>query len=303
MRPITAILIIIVVICTGFFAIFAKQLAVSKREMVLGKDGEVVKAKEMVDVLVANLDLTAGTEISSHSVKWTQWPKENINVDLITGDDKTIVDEIIGMVVRRGFMKNEPIMHNRLFKREDGGFMAGMLTPGMRAVGVKIDIKDWGTGFILPGDRVDIILVNRVNKPTSDDADAEDQEHVVYKNASETILNNVRVLAVDQDIADVGASSKIVKTVTLEVTPKQVEKLALAKEVGEVSLALRSLGEKDNAQQDYNDSFTSDIDMSSAINAVLNGGEALSSSSSSKRVKIYRGSKVSTQTVKGTAGQ
>lgn len=302
MRPITAILIIIVVICTGFFAMFAKQLAVSKREMVLDKDGQAVQAKEMTSVLVAAIELTAGTEISKRSIKWVNWPKENINDALIVGGDEQTITDMVGKVVRQGFMKNEPIVENRIFAREDATFMSGMLNPGMRAIGIKVDTKDWGTGFIMPGDKVDIILVNKVSKPNNgDDIDNEEaNETIVYKNASETIIENVKVLAVDQDLADVGASSKVVKTVTLEVSPKQAEKLALAKEIGDVSLSLRSLSENLNTKRNGMP-FTSDVDMSSAINAVLNGGEALQSASSSRKVRIYRGEKISTQTVREAA--
>lgn len=302
MRPITAILIVIVIICTGFFAMFAKQLATEKREMVLDEHGDMVKAKEMVSVLIANMNLPAGTELGKRSVKWVQWPEDNIYPDLVTGGDEATIVDMIGMLTKRGFMKGEPIIQTKLFKKEDATFMAGMLNSGMRAVGIKIDTKDWGTGFIMPGDKVDIILAAKVNKPNSSDDEIDDDEpELVYKNASETIIRNVRVLAVDQDIADIDAEAKVVKTITLELSPKQAEALALAKEIGEVSLSLRSLHEDPNSSEHTRIPFTSDIELSAAMNAAINGGEAMySTDTSAKRVKIYRGDQVSTQMVKET---
>jgi pilus assembly protein CpaB len=136
----------------------------------------------------------------------------------------------VGTIARTPFVKGEPIREAKLIKADGSGFMAAMLPSGMRAVSVEISPENGAAGFILPNDRVDIILSRRGTA----DKDAK----------AETILVNVRILAIDQTIEEKNGEKVVVgKTATLELNGRQAELLAQARQSGSLSLALRSLAD------------------------------------------------------------
>lgn len=193
-----------------------------------------------VDVLVANVDLPLGKIIQPGEVAWRRWPDEAGTGNFIVrrrGDPGTAsMDETVGSIVRTAFIAGEPIRAARLVKG-NRGFMSAILTPGMRAIAAPIDDPSRGAGaFILPNDRVDVILARRNGNAA---AQADGMTHT-----TSTVLRNVRVLAVDQVVEERGGEKTIVgRTATLELTPAQSETLALARELGTLSLALRSLSD------------------------------------------------------------
>lgn len=190
---------------------------------------------ESVRVLVAEVNLPAGTFLKEEHMRWQAWPTKAVPESYLL-KNATAPDDLFGAVVRRGIAAGEPITRQRIVKPGDRGFLAAVLTPGFRAMSIKIGADSGVAGLVFPGDRVDIILTHTV---TRDD----NSEH----RASETVLENVRVLALDSRVNDEDGKAKLAKTTTLELTPKQVEVIAVARELGRLSLSLRALA-KDEAE-------------------------------------------------------
>ncbi len=182
-------------------------------------------------VLVAARNLPTGTLVNERDLRWQAWPDESLaNSYLVKGEyDST---ELHGGVVRDGIAEGQPIARVRVIKSGERGFLAAVLQPGFRAKSIKIGAATGVAGFIHPGDRVDIILSHTVR--------TEDKKR---RRASETILENVRILAIDQRTNDQDGAPKVGKTITLELTPKQVELTTVAQSLGSLSLSLRSLAE------------------------------------------------------------
>lgn len=193
-----------------------------------------------VEVLVAANELPLGKIILPADVTWRRWPEEAGTASFVVrrpGDTgSAAMDEVVGSIVRTTFAQGEPLRPARLVKG-NRGFMSALLTPGMRAIAAPIDDPSRGAGaFILPNDRVDVILARRINNPA---AQAEGITH-----STSTVLRNVRVLAVDQTVEERNGEKAIVgRTATLELTPTQAETLALTRELGTLSLSLRSLAD------------------------------------------------------------
>jgi pilus assembly protein CpaB len=187
-----------------------------------------------VDVLIAKRDIGMGIGVSAEDLQWQAWPAATTRGSYITKKEKpSAIEELVGAITRAPFTTGEPIREAKLI-RTDGaaGFMAAILPSGMRAVSTEISPETGAGGFILPNDRVDVILSR---KPKDSDG----------KNAvptSETILVNVRVLAIDQTVEEKDGQRVVVgKTATIELTPAQAETLAKSRHMGTLSLALRSL--------------------------------------------------------------
>lgn len=194
-----------------------------------------------VDVLVAKSDLETGQVVKPEDIGWQLWPAEAAGPSFIKKTDKpTAIEELTGAVARSPFSAGEPIRESRFIKGNGSGYMAAILPSGMRAISTEISPETGAGGFILPGDHVDVILSRR---------DKEQERRGVEVFTSETILSNVRVLAVDQTVEDKNGQKVVVgKTATLEMTSRQAEALALARQLGTISLALRSLVDSGKSQ-------------------------------------------------------
>lgn len=186
-------------------------------------------------VLVAQRALPVGTIISADSVSFQDWPKELVK-DAYFIDGEADMTKMLGTVVRFPITAGQPVTQGALVAPGDRGFLAAALGPGMRAVTIPVSAKTGVGGFVFPGDRVDLVLTQSV-KGADDDA----------LKASETILRNLRVLATDQSTESETVEGKTVvhafRTVTLEVTPRIAEKVAVAQTIGTLSLSLRSLAD------------------------------------------------------------
>lgn len=186
------------------------------------------------DVLIAKSDIGMGTAISGQDLAWQAWPSATTGESYITKKDKpNAIDEIAGAITRAPFTSGEPIREAKLIRANGAaGFMAAILPSGMRAVSTEISPETGAGGFILPNDRVDVILSRRANNDSRASATP----------SSETILTNVRVLAIDQTVEEKNGQRVVVgKTATLEIAPRQAETLTQARQLGMLSLALRSL--------------------------------------------------------------
>lgn len=186
-------------------------------------------------VLVAQRVLPTGTIITADAIGFQPWPKELVK-DAYFIDGESDVSKLLGTVVRFPVTAGEPVTQGSLVKPGDRGFLAAALGPGMRAVTVPVSAKTGVGGFVFPGDRVDLVLTQTVG--------ADQGEGL---KASETIIRNLRVLATDQSTVQETVEGKTVvrafKTVTLEVTPKIAEKVAVAQTIGTLSLSLRSIAD------------------------------------------------------------
>lgn len=204
-----------------------------------------VSQLDTTEVLVANSDISAGAALSEADVKWQIWPVAAAGPNFIRKSDRPeAINDIKGSVTRTSFTTGEPIQESRLIKIGSAGYLAAILPTGMRAVATEILPETGAGGFILPGDHVDVILSRR-------DKEAEKSAGIEIF-VSETILTNVRVLAIDQTVEDKNGQKVLVgKTATLELSSRQGETLALARSLGTISLALRSA--LDNAKTEQSD--------------------------------------------------
>lgn len=191
--------------------------------------GEKKPEGERLQIIVANADIVAGQFVRADAhLALADWPKENITDAMLTNANSKVAD-FDGAVARRAFAKGEPMLKNQMVRSTEGGFMAAVLDGGKRAVSIAVDSTSGNAGFIFPGDRVDLILTHAISRQS------------VQSRASETFVEDVRVLAVDQRLDNPENKAVLAKTVTLEVTPKQAEEINLAKDLGKISLSLRSL--------------------------------------------------------------
>lgn len=188
-----------------------------------------------VPVLVAATDIPVGNTVTATDLRWLDWPLASVPAGIIRKDEAPEAEtEIIGQVARYATLGAEPIRREKLIKTDGTGFLSAVLPAGMRAVAISTDSRGANTagGFILPNDRVDVICTWR-GESTSGRGEA----HV-----SETILHNIRVLAIGQNVQERNGEKVVVgETATLEIEPGQVEKLVQAQKTGSLSLALRSL--------------------------------------------------------------
>lgn len=220
-------------------ALFAALGAAFMAKKMLGAQKQVAEpAKpqiEIVKVLVAANEIRAGQKVTESDLKWQEWPKDAVPQDYVRDDlSPEGMSEAASSTARSNFASGEPILKNKLLKAEGSGYMSAILPAGMRAVSIKISPETGAGGFILPNDRVDVVLTRE--KSTSRSGE---------KFYTETILTNVRVLAIDQNKPEKDEQSNelvaIGKTATLELTQPHAELIALAESMGEITLSLRSI--------------------------------------------------------------
>jgi pilus assembly protein CpaB len=195
---------------------------------------EPVAQLQTVDVLVAKSDIGLGQRVAPEDLQWQTWPAATASSTFIRRTERAdATTQIAGSIARAPFIAGEPIRELKLVKANGSGFMAAILPTGMRAISTEISPESGVGGFILPNDRVDVILSKRDKNPDRTGPDVVN---------SEIILSNVRVLAIDQAPKEKdGQNTVIGKTVTLELKPEQAETLARARQTGTLALALRSI--------------------------------------------------------------
>jgi pilus assembly protein CpaB len=200
---------------------------------------EVVKV-DTVDVLVARSDIPMGQAMAPGDVQWQAWPASASSGNFIRKNTRPqAVEDLAGMIARVPFVAGEPIREAKLVNAKGSGFMAAILPTGMRAVSTQISPENGAGGFILPNDHVDVILTRR---------DANADKSAGDARTSETVLTNIRVLAIDQTVEEKGGQKVVVgKTATLELSPIQAETLVLSQQIGTLSLALRSVTDASQA--------------------------------------------------------
>ena len=251
-----------------------------------------------VKILVAAKDLDVGSGLGEKNVKWHEWPKNAVFPGAIVKQGDQKASEAAEGLLRRNIAEGEPITKSALVAGAEGNFLAATLGDNMRAVAVKVKAVTMAGGFISPGDYVDVILTYKASmKKTKNPIVDETIDENLDRLATETIMENVRVMAVDQALSRSDEKVKVGKTVTLEVDRKGAETLALAEEMGDISLALRKLGDK--AVLPHKMPATTDARLSTVDDELRS--EIVKAKKSSGQdaniVRIYNGSSVQTLSV------
>jgi pilus assembly protein CpaB len=222
--------------------VIAVITAVMAKNMFVGAGAQQAAASPAVPlgpkVLVAKKALPVGTIIDLDSFTLQPWPKELMqSAYYVEGQPDGDPKKLLGTVVRYQITAGQPVTRGSLVGPQDRGFLAAALGAGMRAITVPVNVSSGVAGFVFPGDHVDMVLTQQVEGGGDGPA----------LKVSETIIRNLRVLATDQRITEKDDDGKTqVKTfsnVTLEVTPRIAEKIAVAQSLGSLSLSLRSIAD------------------------------------------------------------
>jgi pilus assembly protein CpaB len=258
------VFLLLAVIVAGTTAFLARVWLQAERAAIAAQIAapKPVAAAPAVQVLVARNALRTGQLIKPEDLRWQAWPQGALPQTYITEGKRPLTD-FVGAVARISHRVGQPIVETDIVMPGSRGFLAAVLRPGLRAVSVPASATSAVSGFIYAGDRVDVLLTHTLNGPNG--------QH----SATETILRNARVIAMDQrlDFAP-GDKPEVGKTATLELTAKQTEIVTLAVKMGELSLVLRSLqdeeerdgeGNSEDATAELGQSYTHDTQVSRLI--------------------------------------
>jgi len=266
MKPARIIVICVAAVAAIGLALVVRAMGSPSQAPTAVAAAAAVPARPMAKVLVAAKDLQPGQRLTEGDLAWKDWPVDEVNpafitdgstplpaaeavpavarpegavasvtraVDNLSGGAKT---DYVGSVVREPILAGEPIVSRKIVRAGDSGYMAAYLEPGMRAMAIRVTVETAAGGFILPGDRVDVLLTRET---TLSNMGAQEGERSKF--ASSTVMQNIKVLAIDQSTRAGDDEQAVVgATATLEVGPRDAEALALAKSEGELSLVLRS---------------------------------------------------------------
>lgn len=207
-------------------------------------------------VLVAVESVPAGTILRPEHLRWQTWPEDALSDTYLRRRDHEDHD-LVGAVVRNAISRGEPVTEQRVVRPGDRGFLAAMLTPGKRAISVPVSASSGLSGLVFPGDQVDVLVTHTIARNQSNTGHE--------RRASETVVEDVRILALDQRTDDTEGQRVVAKTATIEVTPKQVEKVSLAQQLGSLSLSLRPIAREEEPEQPRLLAFTSDSEISAFV--------------------------------------
>ncbi len=266
MKPARIIVLCIAAVSAIGLALVVRAMGSSSNAPATPAAAAPVEVRPMAKVLVAAKDLQPGKRITEADLSWKDWPVDEVAPVFIT-DGATPVSarpaadsaaqkaagavervakaateiagtgaksDYIGAVVREPILAGEPILARKIVRAGDSGYMAAYLEPGMRAMAIAVTVESAAGGFILPGDRVDVVMTAETNRDGVEGGSKS-------KYVSGVVLQNIKVLAIDQ-ATRVGDDAQAVvgATATLEVRPQDAVLVAQAKSEGELSLSLRS---------------------------------------------------------------
>lgn len=268
MKPARVIILVVAVVAAGLAGFLAMQM--TGNGAVPAQLEAVVTKEPTVNVLVAGANLPVGSRLNDQSLRWIPWPQGSLVEGFITEKNRPdALKELAGVIVRLPLFEGEPIRAEKIAD-SSSRIMSSLLPSGKRAVATEISVATGAGGFVLPNDRVDVIMVRK----------GEDKTFL-----TENVLNNVRVLAIDQQIQEKedGTKAVIGTTATLELTPDQAKVITVAQQMADrLTLALRSVAdaqEEDTKAADY----------------LLSGGSGSPVIQVIKSGAIVKGSEVQTQ--------
>ncbi len=224
--------IIIIIVALGA-AIGAMMLAnsLNSTPAPIAQVETVIQETETVDILVASTMMLMGHKVGVDDIKWQKWPKDMVYDNMIVrNEQENKMQEAVDSVVKTQIDEGDPIRFSKLIDPKGGGLLSALLAPGMRAISTPISPETGAGGFILPNDKVDVLLT---------------MQNQQNQNKTRTILVNIKVLAIDQTIREEDGQQVVVgKTATLELSSSQSEILAMANNEGSLTLSLRSLADR-----------------------------------------------------------
>ncbi|MFN3669981.1 MAG: Flp pilus assembly protein CpaB [Brevundimonas sp.] len=268
MKPARIIVICVAAVAAIGLALVVRAMGSPSNTPTAVATAAAVPTRPMAKVLVAAKDLQPGQRLTEADMDWKDWPLDEVNPAFITDGStplpgaEAVEDapappegavasvsraaanltnggakaDYVGSVVREPILAGEPIVSRKIVRAGDSGYMAAYLEPGMRAMAIRVTVETAAGGFILPGDRVDVLLTRET---TLSNMGAQESDRSKF--ASSTVMQNIKVLAIDQSTRAGDDEQAVVgATATLEVGPRDAEALALAKSEGELSLVLRS---------------------------------------------------------------
>lgn len=237
MRARTLILIVLALLLAGGTAWLASSYLNSQRQTIVREAEPLKMATPSKSVLVAKADLKRGQILRPEDTTWQVWPEGALDKNYIVLGGPPVPprtpESFAGNVSRNPITAGEPITDTKVIAPGGRGFLAAVLRPGMRAISVPVTITSGIAGFIFPGDQIDLMLTYTVPSAVL----GAGFEH----KAVQTVMRNVRVVAIDQRMESKPGEAVPAHTATFEVTPKQSEVIALASKLGEMFLTLRSL--------------------------------------------------------------
>jgi len=210
----------------------------------------VAKAPQ-AEILIATKALPLGHTLAAGDARWQKWPADSIFPGAVKRTKNITAEKALEGRLARAVAQGEPLTKSALLSNTKGNVVAASLEPGQRAVSIAVSATTMVSGFITPGDYVDVVLTYKESMKNNDDPDAEAFAALNLKKlAVETILQNVKVLAVDQLTRSPKDNKvKVGRTVTLAVDLQRAEMLALAGQVGTLSLMLRGVGDDENVER------------------------------------------------------
>ncbi len=239
------IILSVAVAAAGGAGYVAKNMVAVPPPQQIVADAPQAPAIALQDVLVLSGDVSMGSPLENN-LSWESWPAEGINANFITrAAEPDALEKLKGSVARVAMYTGEPLRRSKLIG-EGQSFMSSILPTGMRAVATAISADTSAGGFILPNDFVDVIMTRRSDTGSGGSGFN-----------TETILKNIRVLAIDQTIQEdeEGKKTRVGQTATLELTPQQAEIITVAQQMADrLTLALRSITdnkEKSGDEADY----------------------------------------------------
>ena len=259
MRARTLILFLVALLLAGGTAILVRSWLAQQRTEATAAPMPPPPLPQK-SVLVARGQITRGQILKPENLAWRPWPESGIDPANIQAGTKPL-ESFAGWVARERIGAGDPITETKIVQPGSRGFLAAALQPGMQAISVVVTPASDVSGFILPGDHVDVVITHTL-PGTGDNPGTQHR-------AAETVLRDVRVLGVDQKLDSKG-EAVVAHTATLEVTPKQSEIIAVASEIGKLSLSLRSLGtpqseDRDSSGDASSGTYTLDSEVSRLI--------------------------------------
>lgn len=259
MKPARAVIMGVAVLAAGMAGFLALNLTAPRVE-VTDNSVPVVEKMPTIDVLVAKAGVPVGARLNPEMVEWKGWPEDVIVEGLIRRDQRPeAIAELDGAVVRLPLFPGEPLRPEKIVD-SSARVMSSLLPAGKRAIATEISVATSAGGFILPNDRVDVIMVRRNSG----------SEGFI----TETILSNIRILAIDQRIeenAD-GSRTAVGTTATLELDPEQAKIITVAQQMADrLTLSLRSVADAQEADNGGAKYLLSGDDGSGQIKVIRNG--------------------------------
>jgi len=239
MSPIRIIILLLALAAAVGAALLVMQLSQPQiRTETVSKDKLVIEELEVskVEVLTVTRDIAIGETFRAGDLQWSPWPEANVVEGYyLQTAAPTSIETLTGAVIKLALFKGEPVLPQKIAIKGEQGLLAALMEPGMRAISVEISAESASGGFILPNDRVDLILTY--------DQQADPERGIAQRTVATTVVQNVRVLAIDQNFSTEaeGETARLGSTATLEVSPREAELLAMSQSLGEVSLSLRPL--------------------------------------------------------------